>query len=130
MMEMVKDLETLETMLANIQDEEIKDRFSKSIEELYMEIYERKLTDDERLVVDQDIRSFELYQDGWRLDEDYFEPNGWTCKVYQHDWWGHWRVEVWGNYVRLPDWDHQCEEEKEAKDYARKTASSSNRPWG
>lgn len=130
MIELVKDLETLEAMLGSVKDLEIKTRFSKSIEELYMEIYERRLTDEERFTVDMDCRSFELLQEGWELDEDVLKPGSWVCKVYQHNWWGHWRVEVWGNFVRLPDWDSQFEKEAEAKEYARIIAGGKTRPWG
>lgn len=129
MINVVRDLERLEDMLTGIENPGFRGKFAGLVEKTYLDIYE-DLDDEDKFLVDVDVRSFELSNDGWELVEDVMEPGGWLCKVYQHNWWGHWRVEVWGKLVRMPNWDDQFETEAEAKSYARRVASSRNRPWG
>ena len=88
------------------------------------------LTDEEKTEVDAGIRDFELQNDGWRQAEIFYEPGGWMARVYQHSWWGHWRVEFYDQKGRNYHYDCQFETEREAEEYAQKWVVSQNRPWG
>lgn len=130
MLETVKDLEQLETMLESIQSTELKSQFSSHIQSVYMDIYQNKLTNEERHLVDMGIRTHDLSLEGWEHAFDIFEPNGWVCKLYQQVQWGHWLVETWGLNGRLTERDTRFETELEAREYASYTVNSKNRPWG
>lgn len=130
MLDMVKDLERLEVMLETIENPEFKSRFAGQIEATYLDIYDNYLTDEEKTEVDAGIRDFELQNDGWRRTEIFYEPDGWMARVYQHSWWGHWRVEFYDKKGRNYHYDCQFETEREAEEYAQKWVVSKNRPWG
>lgn len=130
MIETVRDLERLEAMLETIENPEFKSKFASQIEATYLDIYDNHLTDEEKTEVDAGIRDFELQNDGWRRVEIFYEPGGWMARVYQHSWWGHWRVEFYDQKGRNYHYDCQFETEQEAEEYAQKWVVSQNRPWG
>lgn len=130
MLDTVRDLERLEVMLETIENPEFKSRFASQIEATYLDIYDNHLTDEEKTEVDAGIRDFELQNDGWRRTEIFYEPDGWMARVYQHSWWGHWRVEFYDKKGRNYHYDCQFETEREAEEYAQKWVVSKNRPWG
>lgn len=130
MIEVVRDLERLEVMLETIENPDFKSKFAGQIEATYLDIYDNHLTDEEKTEVDAGIRDFELQNDGWRQAEIFYEPGGWMARVYQHSWWGHWRVEFYDQKGRNYHYDCQFETEREAEEYAQKWVVSQNRPWG
>lgn len=130
MLSTVKDLERLEVMLEGIENPDFKARFASQVEATYLDIYDNHLTDEERTEVDMGVRDFDLQNEGWKLDEVLHEPGGWTARIYQHDWWGHWRVEFYDVKGRTYHYDSQFETGEEAHSYAMKWVSSRHRPWG
>lgn len=126
----LEDLARLEDLLNGIQEPEIKDRFCRSIQDLYLDIYDNHLTEEQKTIVDKALRDDELSSEGWRFDSEIFEEKGWSARIYQHSWWGHWRVEMWDLAGRLYQYDEQFETEEEMEKYSNRWVSSSSRPWG
>lgn len=126
----IKDLGTLEVMLASIEEPTVHGRFHEVIMELYMDIYDNHIDAAERVEIDRGIRLFELEQDGWEHDEDIQQENGWLARVFQHAVWDRWLVEFYGPTGRMEEWDGHFDSGAEAKQYAARWVRSSNRPWG
>lgn len=123
----IKDLDHLEAMLEGIQDTQLKSRFSELVVSVYMEIYDG-LTEEERTEVDTTLHIHEMEMSGWNIDTE-FSLDGWTSLVYQHESWGHWRVEFHGPTGWIPDWDYGTNDEADAKGWAESWLVSRRRLW-
>lgn len=123
----LRDLDRLEEMLAGVETEEVRLRFNGLVAELYVEIYER-LSPEDKLTVDKEVRAYELEQQGWELDEE-LRCGSWVARLFQQSLWGHWRVELYAPHGHVVDWDAQFDEKQEAWNYAHRWVSSSTRPW-
>lgn len=126
----LEDLARLEDLLAGIQDDGFRDKFGRLIQETYMDIYDNHLTEEQKTIVDKSLRDAELQDQGWRFTYEIYEKDGWSARIYQHSWWGHWRVEMWDLAGRLYQYDEQFETEEEMEKYSNRWVSSSSRPWG